>query len=469
LVAGEREGVESMTERATALPDNRLSFTDQALFLWLQASGEAPVMQEVWIYERPVDLDAVRRFHRNWSRAPIGRLRVERSPLPFGRHRWVLSDGPQPDIEFVEKARPRAELTDWADERVQIPVDPELGPWHLAVCPFTDGSTAVSLVVSHCLGDGLGTLIAVGDVIKGNSADLGYPPAGMRTRRRAMAADARETLRGVPEVARTLGKAAKFAFDQRHDFLQSRAAKRDAGATRYTGDDADSNVVVPAIVVYVDLDQWDARAKALGGNGHSLVAGMAAVLGERMGRHRADGKVTLLIPTSNRTENDTRRNAEILASVPVDPTQVTKDLSDAKAAIRQGLKSVHEVPDQPLELLPLIPFVPRRAVQQGGDAIFGFAADLPVSSSNLGDLESAIGSVDGTEADYVILRGVDGQIARRALEDRRGLLTLVGGRICGKMSISIIAYEPGGAYSKAHLRELASATLADFGLTGVVD
>jgi hypothetical protein len=38
-----------MTERALARPDNRLSFTDQAMFLWLRASGEEPAMQIVWI------------------------------------------------------------------------------------------------------------------------------------------------------------------------------------------------------------------------------------------------------------------------------------------------------------------------------------------------------------------------------------------------------------------------------------
>jgi hypothetical protein len=61
-------------------------------------------------------------------------------------------------------------------------------------------------------------------------------------------------------------------------------------------------------------------------------------------------------------------------------------------------------------VLPLIPFVPKRAVKQGSDVIFGFATDLPISCSNLGDLESAMGSVDGTEAEYVILRGVDRHI-----------------------------------------------------------
>jgi hypothetical protein len=44
----------------------------------------------------------------------------------------------------------------------QLPVDPEWGPcWHLGVLPLTDGSTAVSLVVSHCLLDGLGVAGAI--------------------------------------------------------------------------------------------------------------------------------------------------------------------------------------------------------------------------------------------------------------------------------------------------------------------
>jgi hypothetical protein len=454
-----------MTESALARPDNRLSFIDQAMFLWLRASGEEPAMQIVWIYEHPVDFDGLRRFHQRFIQEPLGRLRIERSPLPFGRHRWALSKE-RSVVDIAECARPRAELTDWADERVQLPIDPELGPgWHMGVLPLTDGSTAVSIVISHCLADGLGTLSVIGEMVKGNSVDFGYPPARSRTRRRAIAADARETLKGAPEVGRALRAAAKMAFRHRHDFVRSKASR----PTSIVADGADCNVVVPAIAIYCDLHDWDARAKALGGNGHSLVAGFAAKLGDRMGRRRADGAVTLLIPTSDRTQDDTRQNAAALANISVDPTQVTTDLSGAQATIRHGLKSAREVPDQPLQLLPLIPFIPKRAVRRGGDVIFGFAADLPVSCSNLGDLDSAIGSVDGTEAEYVMLRGVDRHITRQALEERRGLLTLVGGRISGKMSISIIAYQPGAENSKRHLRELAADTLAEFGLSGVID
>jgi hypothetical protein len=455
-----------MTERAVALPDNRLSFTDQAMFLWLRASGEEPVMQIVWIYEHPVDFDGLRRFHHAAGQVPLGRLRIERSPLPFGRHRWVLSEGPQADMDIVEGARPRAELSDWADERARLPVDPEWGPgWHMGVLRCTDGSTAVSVVISHCLADGLGGLSVVGDVIKGNSVDFGYPQARSRSRRRAIAADARATLQGAPEVARALRAAARLAFRRRRDLVRSKASR----PAKILGNGTDCNVVVPAIAIYVNLEEWDARAKQLGGNGHSLVAGFAAKLGEQMGRCRSDGAVTLLVPTSDRTEDSARKNAATLAHISVDPTRVTSDLSVTQTTIRQGLQSARQAPDQPLELLPLVPFVPKWAVKRGGDAIFGFAADLPVSCSNLGDLDSAIASVDGTEAEYVMLRGVNRCITRQALEQRRGLLTLVAGRICGKMSISVVAYQPGAQNSKSHLRELAARTLKEFGLTGVID
>ena len=87
---------------------------------------------------------------------------------------------------------------------------------------------------------------------------------------------------------------------------------------------------MPAITIYVDLDDWDARAKALGGNksfaGRRVRRETRRTHGAPPGR---DGAVTLIIPTSDRTEDDTRANAVTLANISVDPTQVTTDLSGA--------------------------------------------------------------------------------------------------------------------------------------------
>jgi hypothetical protein len=419
----------------------------------------------VWIYERAVDFDELRRFHQNLGYGLYGR-RIERSSLPFGQHRWVSFSGPQPDIQFEECARPRAELSEWADERALLPIDPERGPgWHLGVIPLTDGSTAISVVASHYLADGVGGLLTVADAARGDMRDLGYPPPRSGTRLRAVVSDLRQTAQGAPEVARALGAAGKLALRRRHDIARSAAPR----STAMVGDDGDHNVVEPVVTLFIDLEDWDARAEALGGNGHTLVAGFAARIAERMGRLRAsDGAATLIIAINERTLDDTRANAQSYAIVSVDPTRVTTDLSGARAAIREARKTAREVPDETLQLLPLIPFVPKRAVRRAADVTLGFTADLPVFCSILGDVDPVLGRPDGTDADYVILRGLDRQVTREVLEQRRGLLSVTSGRLGGKISITVLAYQPGRKNSKRHLRELTAKTLAEFDLAAVI-
>jgi hypothetical protein len=453
------------TPRSPQRQDNRLSYMDQAMFLGQRATGQEAVMQVVWIYEHPVDLDGVRRFYQNLGYGLYGRL-IEPSPLPFGRHRWVSAVHERPGVE-IECARPRAEVSDWADERAQLPVDPEWGPpGHLAVLPLTDGSTAISIVASHCLADGVGALFAVYDGVTGNRRDLGYPPARARTRLRAVASDARQTARDLPETVRTLVAAAKLAFRRRHELAHPAAPQSTAAAF---GDDGDCHFVVPIVTMFMDVDEWDLRAKALGGNSYSLVAGFAAKIAGRVGRVRADdGAATLIIPINERTLDDTRANAVSLATVSIDPAPVTRDLTGARDAIREARKLAREMPDEALQLLPLIPFVPKRAVKRVADAAFGFSADLPVTCSNFGDIPPEIGRADGTDAEYVVLRGLDRHVTRRVLEERGGLLNVVSGRMNGKISVTVGAYQPGGENSMAHLRELVAQTLAEFNLTGVM-
>jgi hypothetical protein len=451
--------------KGVAHPDNRLAFFDQANFLSWRATGRAQLVQAVWVYEHAVDLDGLRRLHQNFGHGLLGR-RIERSPLPFGRHRWVSAGGPSLDIDIAEYARPRAELSDWADERAQLPIDPELGPgWHLGVARFTDGSTAVSIVASHSLADGIAGLVSIVAAVTGNIRDFGYPPPRSRTRLRAVASDIRETVQGLPEVARALGGAVRLLFRSRHDIARPAASRR----TATHGDGADCDLVVPAITVYVDLDDWDARANALGGNSYSLFAGVAAKLGEHMGRRRSDdGTVTLLIAVSDRTLDDTRAIAMSFVKVSVDPTQVTTDLSGARIVIRQALKTAREVPDQALQLLALTPFIPKRATTRMADLLFGFD-DSSVFCSNLGTFPPDVCRADGTDAEYVILRGVDQSVTRQYIESIGGQLVVMGGRLVDKMMISMVAYQPGGKNSKSHLREVAAQTLKEFDLSGFVE
>jgi hypothetical protein len=132
------------------------------------------------------------------------------------------------------------------------------------------------------------------------------------------------------------------------------------------------------------------------------------------------------------------------------------------------LTAIREEPDEELQLLPLTPFIPKRAVRRGSQVIFGFA-DLPVSCSNLGALDPLVARIDGTDAEYFMLRGVDRHVTRGFLERRGGLLTVMAGRIVGWMALTVVSYQPGATNSKAHLREQVADTLAEFGLTGAIE
>ncbi|MBO0879731.1 MAG: hypothetical protein J2P17_05045 [Mycobacterium sp.] len=441
---------------------------DQALFAVHHATGHEEVAQVVWVYERPIDFDGLRRFHHNLGYGLLGR-RIERSPLPFARHRWVDDRGPS-YIDIAECARPRAELSDWIDERSQLPTDPERGPgWHLGVLPLADGATAVSLVVSHYLIDGLGLVVALADALLGNTRDLGYPPPRSRTRLRAVVQDACQTARDAPEVARALAVATKLARKQarhRHEIARSPASRPVA----LRGCDGDDTVVLPGIAIAVDLDDWDARAQALGGTSNTLVAGLAAKFGERMGRrHAGDGAVTLQLPISQRAEGDTRAVAVSFARIRVDPTRVTTDLRDLRANIKQALKTLSETPDVAPQILWLTPFTPKRALKLLTDRMVD-DPDRPVFYSNLGDMGTVLCHLDGTHADYGIARGPRQRVTRRWLERTGGQMNVLSLRApsCGKIFITVLAYQPGAENTKPALRELAARTLAEFGVTGEI-
>jgi hypothetical protein len=443
-----------------------MAFVDQAFFAGHRATGQKDVMQVVWVYEHAIDFDGLRRSHRNLGYGLLGR-RIERSPLPFGRHRWVADRWP-PDIDFAECARPRSELSDWADERAQLPTDPERGPgWHLGVLPLADGSTAVSLVASHYLLDGIGLCAAIVEAIQGHTRDLGYRPPRSRTRLRAVVQDARQFARDAPGVARALVVAPKLVRFRPDDAARSPASQ----PVDLRRGDGDELVVVPGVTISVDLDEWDARAKALGGASNTLAAGLAAKLGEHRGhRNGSDGPVTVQLVMSDRSEADTRAIAVSFAGVRVDPTRAMTDLRDTRAAIKQALKTLRETPDESAQLTPLSPFTPKWMWRRAVDGAFADPA-RPVVCSNLGDVGSIVSLLDGTHCEYAFARGTRQRVTRQWLDRMGGQMQLLSFRlpVRGRIFIHVLAYQPGAENTKPALRELAARTLAEFGLTGEVD
>jgi mycoketide-CoA synthase len=452
-----------VSTRAGEPVDNRLAYLDQAAFLALRAVHGA-LIQVTWIYDRAADVQGLKRFHRNLGRGLLGR-RIERSALPFARDRWVLSPSPQ-EIDFAATPRPRAEVNAWADERARLPIDPEWGPaWHLGVLPLEDGGTAVSLVASHTIVDAIAFGQAIEDAAEGRTRELGYQPAGSRPLPRALREDFRQTVKDLPDIGHALAAVARRARRDRKELNSS--IKAAPPSPRTAG--GDQPVEVPALTAYIDLAEWDVRAKSLGASSNSLVAGIACRLAVRMGRVQDDGTVTLRFLVTLRTEGDTRGNALTSVDVPVDPTHAATDLAEMQAKISQTILAAMEDPDNEwLAPLPLAAMTPVWAARR----IAGMAAGgstLPVTCSNVGDLSPAANRPDGTDADYAYMRNLEPDMKKSTLEAMGGQLFLGSGRGRGKMFIRISAYLLGRSNTKDELRESVSSTFAEFDLNAEID
>jgi len=180
--------------------------------------------------------------------------------------------------------------------------------------------------------------------------------------------------------------------------------------------------------------------------------------------------VTLLIPISERESlDDDRANAVSMANAKIDPTGVATDLSAARTAMRNSVQKARDEPDQLAGIMALIPWVPKRAMRGIADTAFGFSADIPVFCSNVGDLPAEMLRADGTEAEYMFIRGIDRRVTREALEKRSGLLTVMAGRVGGRVLMSIVAYQPGWDNTRAALREVVVSALTDFGLNARIE
>ncbi|MBB4855468.1 hypothetical protein HNP40_002870 [Mycobacteroides chelonae] len=436
--------------------DTYLDFVDQASFLGLRATELSTLGQMVWIYERDIDTDRLRRFHANLGQGLLGR-RIERSYLPFGRHRWVLDPTCHPiDVELAPLAR--AELQDWVHRHAQLPVDPEHGPsWRLGVTRFTDGATAVSLVVSHSIADGVGMCRAIADAVNGMTLPMGYEAPRPGTRFRRAREDVRRARRDLPDTVRAFRQATKMLSSRRQDIKHAGRPATEAHIGQ-----------IPAVTVYLDENHWDTHAHGRGGTSNSLVGAFAAQLAAKVGRLGPDGRVTLSMPVNERTEGDRRANAMTSVMFPVDPADLTTDLSRIRSATKKVLCGLRDAPDEKWALLPLTPYIPKAAARRLADVALEYN-DYPVGCSNVGPLDPDVNRPDGTHADYVFCKLAEQRVRPDKVLSTYGQLFVASGRVNQQIFLAVVGYQPGVIESRADLTNLLSETLDDFGLNGVIE
>ncbi|WP_326545279.1 hypothetical protein QGN32_15695 [Mycolicibacterium sp. ND9-15] len=437
---------------------NILDPQDQTAFDAWRATGVTSLLQCVWVYDRPINIDGLQHFHHNLERGRLSRC-IERSPLPFGRHRWISSEGSSAN-EIVAPLRPREQFDTWLEEQALRPLDVERGPgWHLAVLPFTDGGAGVSLVVSHCLTDGVGLCEALVDAAMGRGDPMSLPAAGSRRRWQALREDVRQAARDTPAIGRGVAAAARLARQSRGSAgaavpRPTRAPSIPAGA--------DETMTLPTVTISVDADQWDARAYELGGTSNTLLAGLATRLAQRLGRVNGDGSVALRLPVNERVEGDDRANAVSTISIAVSPAPVTTDLRELRTAIKRALIRHQQVADDEqavLSLVPLLPLLPKRLVRAAGSA-----ATFAVSS-NLGVVDPAATRADGTYAGYFAMKILYPSPTRTMMHRLGGLQVFLSGRAQERVFVSATAYQPGRPNTNDDLRQELSGTLHDFSLT----
>lgn len=457
----EHEARESNTDTVLKT-SNVLDVLDQRTFDLGLAIGVNSLLQSAWIYDRPVDIEGLRQFHDHLRRGRLSRG-IERSPLPFGRHRWVASDNTS-ELEIVETPRPREEFDDWLGEQINTPLDCERGPgWHLAMLPFTDGGSGVSLVVSHCLIDGVGLCEALADAALGRDDPISWPAPETRGRWRAVSQDAWQTVRDIPAMARGVVAAIRLARRSRE------GATAPATSTITTSPApaalSDESITVPMATILVDADEWDSRAEALGGTSNTLLVGLAARLAHRAGRVGADGSVVVMMPVNQRADGDTRANARSSVAVTVDPALATTDLREIRAAVKETLIRHGQVPDEEHAVNAIIPLLPKRFL--GATSRVG--SPNQVGSSNLGVVNPAATRADGTEADHFAVKVLPYLGLTEAMLHRfGGTQSFLSGRANGRVFVSAHSYLPGGTNSNERLRQNLSNALNDFSLTGTL-
>jgi hypothetical protein len=442
---------------------NVLDLYDQAYVSFERAAGVTCVLQCVWVYNRAIDIDGLRQFHHHLQQGRLSR-RIERSRLPFGRHRWVAPND-RSDLEVVETPCPREEFDAWLGEQANTPLDAEHGPgWHLAVLPFTDGGAGVSLVISHCLTDGVGLCEALADAATGRHNPINWPAAGSRRRWQALREDARQTARDIPGIGRAVVAAAQFA--QRHrgpagSATASLSQPPTAPPAPTAG--ADERVTLSTATIFLDVDEWDTRAHSLGGTSNTLLAGLAARLAQRAGRLTADGRATPSIPVNERTAGDTRANAITNVDITVDPALAATDLREIRAATKQALIRHREVPDERWALLPLVPLLPQALVRRLVGVATGGTTN--VVSSNLGAASPAVNRPDGADADYFAMKSLYPGVTKAVMHRTGGVLALLSGRVHRQVFVSVLAYQPDRPNSNDDLWRDLSSALSDFSLT----
>lgn len=459
--------LETSTAGTATYARHRLAWLDQLAYELFRATGRSQLMQCLWLYDRDVNLDALAQTYERLTALSFNRL-IEPSPLPWGRPRWVKPAAGSIPFEHSSDLLPRSQLLHWANQHARAGVDPVLGPpGRMAIQPFDDGSTAVSIVGSHLVLDGMGALRVIASAVNGTGVPNPYLPRGTRGLLSGCVSDAWQILADAPRTVAALARIGQASWSRP---VTSGGSPAGTAAEALHGPSA--IVDIPAVAVIVDSRVWFACEQRLGGDMNTLLPGFVASLAMRLGRRGlSDGAVSLLVPRSRRRGLADERALAIefhmMNVVPEGLTRSLEPVNAARALLRGARKKQTDILTS---LLPAVAWMPRTAAKTLVNRLFDYADELPVSCSDLGMLPEGLARIDGAPCRHVLTRAVDVNVTRQDLERSHGHLVVVASHYNKTISLCIEACQLRPTPTTVdELRLLVSRTLADFELEAVIE
>lgn len=441
-----------------AYSDDVLCYLDQGSFVGLRALGRQPVLHFTWTYQHSLDEAAVLQLNQRISQGLLGRV-LQRSPLPWGRHRWVANATPPPVTWFRDKISPE-QLPEWRSSLVGLPVDPEHGPgWRMAVQLLEGGGWALSILISHTIGDAKASTQAVADAVAGRQFRHEFPAPSWRWSPARLARDSLESLRAMPGVLTAIR-----ALVQRSREKGAVLAPHANLPQKTSQSGSNAEVVMPLVEVVINERACEVRAAHLGVTVNVILAAFAARIALRMGRVDVAGRVQLVLPVSNRQPDDLRGNALQSITVMADPESCYRNPREIQRAFKTALAALRRYGDDVSPLLPLVPYVPLWLARRNERMALG--ADFSVGCSLYGLLPKEFCSPCG-EAVHLQMSPLE-RFRVSDIERLGGHLFLAGYQFDEKVLVSIAGYVPGTVTDRSALKTRVSAAMADLGLEGSV-
>ena len=449
-----QRGRNSDEPKSDAEVDDILCYMDQASFVGLRALERQPVILFTWIYPHSLDEAVVNQFNERLAQGLLGRV-LQRSPLPWGRHRWVARTVPAP---VTWHTAPMA--VDRRTDLVNLPIDPEHGPaWRLVVQSLDGGGCALSILVSHTIADGKAASQAIADAVAGRRFDRVFPPPTSRWSLRMIVRDILECGRELPAVLHALIALLRSSGRTAIPLSSGSSSPYRIGHAK-----PEPIMLVPLVQVVMYSASCKERAADLAITSNMLLATLTVRIAFRIGRVDADGRVKLVVPVSERQPDDRRGNALRSITLMVDPNAYLTNPRALQNEIKAALAELPHQVDDMARILPLIPYVPLNLARRLAHQTVG--RDLPVGCSLVGDLPLELhhpfGAVSGFQLSAIEC------FTESQLEQMGGILFVVCSRRGGQEFISVLGYAPNTIKTRAELAPLVYEALNDLGLNGSV-